>query len=103
VELLWDVIGSAALSDAQRARILNKLKTRIAEDGVLRLTSSGSRSQHQNKEDVTERFARLIEQALHQPKPRRKTRPSKASKEARLKQKKQRAETKRRRGRVEED
>lgn len=102
VELLWHVAASPSLTDVQRARILSKLRNRIAEDGVLRLTSSGTRSQLQNKEDVTERLARLIDQALHQPKPRRKTKPSKASKEARLQEKKRRSETKRRRGRVDD-
>lgn len=102
VELLWHVAESPSLTDVQRARILSKLRNRIAEDGVLRLTSSGTRSQLQNKEDVTERLARLIDQALHQPKPRRKTKPSKASKEARLQEKKRRSETKRRRGRVDD-
>lgn len=100
VELSWDVQGSPSLTDDQRRRISEKLATRIAEDGVLRLTSAGSRSQHQNKEDVTERFGRLLEQALRIPKPRRKTKPSRASKEARLKSKKKRSETKSNRGKI---
>ena len=100
VELSWDVANSQSLTDDQRRRITEKLATRIAEDGVLRLTSAGSRSQHQNKEDVTERFGRMIEQALRIPKPRRKTKPSRASKEARLKSKKKRSETKSNRGRI---
>lgn len=100
VELSWDVQGSPSLADDQRRRISEKLATRIAEDGVLRLTSAGSRSQHQNKEDVTERFGRMIEQALRIPKPRRKTKPSRASKEARLKSKKKRSETKSNRGKI---
>jgi ribosome-associated protein len=103
VELAWDVSGSPSVTDEQRARIAEKLATRIAEDGVLRLTSAGSRSQHQNKEDVTERFGKMIAQALHKPKPRRKTKPSRASKEARLKSKKKRAETKSRRGPISAD
>ena len=97
IELTWDVGGSPSLDDAQRGRILEKLANRIDDRAVLRLTSSGSRSQHQNREDVTERFARLIAQALHVPKPRKKTRPSKASKEARLQSKKRRSQTKKQR------
>ena len=103
VELVWDVRNSQALSDEQRERLLHKLAKRITEDGLLRLNSSGSRSQHQNKEDVTERFARVIDQALQKPKPRRKTKPTRASKEARLKEKKQRSQTKSRRGRIAPD
>lgn len=100
VELLWEVGASLSISDEQRARIREKLANRIGEDGMLRLTSAGSRSQHQNKEDVTERFGRMIAQALHKPKPRRKTKPPKASKEARLQEKKKRAETKKHRGKI---
>jgi ribosome-associated protein len=103
IELTWDVGGSPSLDDAQRNRILEKLANRIDERGVLRLTSSGSRSQHQNREDVTERFARLIAQALHVPKPRKKTRPSKASKEARLLSKKRRSQTKKQRREIPDD
>ncbi|MGQ0816332.1 MAG: alternative ribosome rescue aminoacyl-tRNA hydrolase ArfB [Gemmatimonadota bacterium] len=103
VELVWDVARSPSLTDEQRARILQKLAKRISEDGLLRLTSSGSRSQYQNREDVTERFARVIDQALHKPKPRKRTKPTRASKEARLKKKKRRSETKQRRGRIEPD
>ena len=103
VELLWDVAASPSLSDEQRARVMTKLAKRIAEDGVLRMTSSGTRSQHQNKEEVIERFARTIERALHEPKPRRKTKPPKAAKEERLKQKKAQSKKKKTRGRVELD
>jgi len=99
VELLWDLKHSGSVSVEQRDRIYLKLKSRIA-DGVLRLTSSGSRSQHQNKEEVTERFARMIAQALHKQKPRRKTRPPKAAKEARLRTKKRHSQKKARRGKV---
>ena len=100
VELVWDVKSSASITEEQRARLLTKLKSRITEEGILRLTSAGSRSQHQNKEDVVERFAKIIEQALQKPKPRKKTRPTKASKEKRLQTKKQRSERKKQRGRI---
>ncbi len=103
IELTWNVADSPSLDDAQRARIMEKLANRIDERGVLRLTSSGSRSQHQNREDVTERFARLIEQALRVPKPRKKTKPSRASKEARLQSKKRRSQTKQHRRDVQPD
>jgi ribosome-associated protein len=99
IELTWNVQVSPSLSDEQRTRILEKLATRIDGNGVLRLTASSSRSQLQNREEVTERFALIVGQALRIPKPRKKTKPSKAAKEARLKAKKQRSETKRRRGR----
>src|SRR5690606_17605000 len=48
IELTWDVPGSSALNEAQRARVLEKLANRIDETGTLRLVASDSRSQHQN-------------------------------------------------------
>ncbi|HSJ25672.1 MAG TPA: alternative ribosome rescue aminoacyl-tRNA hydrolase ArfB [Longimicrobiales bacterium] len=103
VEVEFDVASSPSLTDAQRSRIMEKLATRIDGSGILRLTSSASRSQHQNREDVTERLAALLAEALVRPKPRRKTKVPRSVKEARLKEKKQRAETKRRRGPVRPD
>src|SRR5688500_5710264 len=100
IELLWNVDRSPSLNDDQRARIKLKLRKRISEDGTLRLTSAGSRSQHQNKEDVTRRFAHMLAQVLRIPKPRKKTKVPRAMKEARLKAKKNRARVKQRRGKV---
>jgi ribosome-associated protein len=98
VELSWDVAHTPSLTEEQRARVLGKLANRINSDGVLLLTEGGSRSQHQNRDAVTERFRRLLGQALRVPKPRKKTRPPRASREARLQAKKQRSEVKRLRG-----
>ncbi|HET6232490.1 MAG TPA: alternative ribosome rescue aminoacyl-tRNA hydrolase ArfB [Longimicrobiaceae bacterium] len=103
VELTWDVAASAALDEAQRALLLQKLANRMDAEGVLRLAASEHRSQHQNKEAVTERLAELVRQALHVPKPRRKTRPTRASREERLRSKKMQSEKKRTRGRISGD
>jgi ribosome-associated protein len=103
IELEFDVAGSAALTDAQRARIQERLANRIDGAGVLRLSSSGSRSQLQNREDATERLARLIADALKERKRRRKTKVPRAAKEARLNEKKRRGRTKKQRGPVTRD
>ena len=103
IELEFDVAGSAVLTDTQRARIQERLANRIDGDGVLRLSSSGSRSQLQNREDATERLARLIADALKERKRRRKTKVPRRAKEARLKEKKKRAEVKKKRGVVRPD
>lgn len=100
VELTWDVASSAAPTDVQRARILEKLAGRIDSSGVLRLTDAGTRSQHRNRERVTARFVELVEDALRVPKKRRKTKPTRASKEARIESKKKRSQTKKLRGSV---
>ncbi len=103
VELLWNVDQSPSINDEQRARLRVKLRKRIGADGFFRLTSAGSRSQHQNKEDVTRRFANMLEQALHMPKPRKQTKVPRAMKEARLQAKKNRSRVKQQRGRVKFD
>lgn len=100
VELVWDVAASPSLSDEQRARVQDKLANRITNDGLLLLAEGGSRSQHRNREAVTARLQELLREALHRPKPRKKTRPGRAARERRLKRKKRRSEKKRLRGPV---
>lgn len=95
VELAWNVDASPSVSDEQRARIREKLANRISGEGVLLLAASEHRSQHQNKEAVTGRFVELVSRALVVPRARKKTRPSRASREERLHAKKRRSETKR--------
>lgn len=103
VELVWDVVNSPTLTDAQRERIQDKLANRITVEGLLLLAEGGSRSQHQNKEAVTDRLQDLLRGALHVPKPRKKTRPTRASRERRRQAKKKRSEVKRMRGPVRAD
>jgi ribosome-associated protein len=103
VELAWDVGASPSLTDEQRALIQAKLANRINSEGVLLLTGSESRSQHQNREAVTARFVELVAQALVIPKKRKKTKPSRAAKEARLQEKKKRSATKKMRSTVSHD
>lgn len=100
VELLFDVASSPSLDDEQRARIMERLANRLDAGGVLRLASSAQRSQHQNREDVTQRFAKLIADALIERKARKKTKMPRAAKEARLQEKKKRAQVKKHRGPV---
>jgi ribosome-associated protein len=95
VEVTWDVAGSPVLSDEQRRRLLLRLATRLDSAGQLRLVSSASRSQLRNREDVTERLRDIVAQALVVPKARKRTRPPRAAKAARLESKRRRAATKR--------
>lgn len=103
VELVWDVASTPSLTDAQRNRITEKLGNRISQEGLLQLSDASTRSQHRNREAVTERLVELLAEALVVPKPRKKTRPSRASKERMLKAKKRRGEVKRLRGPVRPD
>jgi ribosome-associated protein len=102
VELAWDVGASPSLGDEERALIRERLSNRINGEGVLLLAASDHRSQHQNKEAVTERFVELVRQALVVPKKRKKTRPSAAAREERLRAKKHRSEVKKSRRSLED-
>jgi ribosome-associated protein len=103
VEVVWNVAQSPSLTEAQRALVQEKLANRINAEGELLIAEGGSRSQHQNKEAVTERLAELLREALFVPKPRKRTKRPRSSHERRLKQKKQRSEVKRLRGSVSMD
>jgi ribosome-associated protein len=83
VELRFDVRASS-LPDDVKGRLERIAGRRLTQDGVLVLFSQGSRSQEMNRQEVRERLAELIRQALHKPKARRKTRPTHASKLKRL-------------------
>ena len=100
VELLFDVMGSPSLTEAQRERALKALAPYIDSDGVLHLVSQTFRSQLRNREDVVERFQTLMRKAMRVPKRRRPTRPSRAAQERRLASKRRRSEIKRQRSPV---
>lgn len=91
VELLWDFMHSAAIDDATRTKLLEKLAARLDSEGHLRIVASAERSQLQNREAAAEKLAELIRQALVVRKPRRKTRVPRGAVEERLKEKKLRA------------
>jgi ribosome-associated protein len=95
VEVSWDLAGSPSLTPDQRDRMMRRLASRVDGTGRLRLVSSTSRSQLRNREDVVERLRQLLADALVIPKVRKRTKPSRAAKAARLESKRRRAATKR--------
>ena len=88
IELWWNLAASPSLSESQRTWLTQRLAARLDSEGWIRLVSTGSRSQLQNRKEVTERFRTLLVQAAAVPKKRKKTRPSRAAKERRLADKK---------------
>jgi ribosome-associated protein len=95
VELRVDVARCAGLGPVQRARALERLGPRLV-DGVLTVRASSQRSQLQNRETARDRLAAILAAAIAPPPPKRRpTRPSKASRERRLADKRKRAATKR--------
>jgi ribosome-associated protein len=100
VELLFDVANSPSLTDKQRQRIHKRLANYIDSDGTLHLTAQSERSQWRNRQEVVQRFQNLLRDALKRRKRRKATRPTAASKERRLREKRRRSEIKRSRARV---
>jgi ribosome-associated protein len=94
IELRWDVRSSTALNETQRARVLDRLGSRLTKDGVLILHGREHKSQHRNREAVLARFRAIVGEALEPPRTRRSTRPTRASKERRIDAKKRRGRTK---------
>ncbi|MGD2152207.1 MAG: aminoacyl-tRNA hydrolase, partial [Gemmatimonadales bacterium] len=94
VEASWNVRRSAALTDEEKERVLEKLASRIDKDGVLRVVTDDERSQHRNKELAKERLRELVARALRVPKRRKKTRPPKSAVEKRLEKKSRRGQVK---------
>jgi len=90
----WNVSESQFFSEGEKALIIEKLKNKINSEGFLLINSQESRSQLENKEIVTKKIRELVEKSLLIPKFRKKTKPSKASQQKRLNQKKQQAEKK---------
>jgi len=89
VEAIFDVEASTALSPRQKQRVVRKAGP------VLRAVAQDERSQARNRELATERVAEALREALHVARRRRATKPSAASVQRRLEQKRRRSETKR--------
>jgi len=95
IEVWWDVRSSPVLTEEQRAQLLARLSSRLDSEGRLRVVASESRSQLRNREAATERLRDLVASALAVRKPRRRTKPSRAAKAARLEAKRRRSALKR--------
>ena len=97
VELRFDV-GASTLPDDAKDRLRRLAGSRLSQGDVVILFSQGSRSLEMNRQEARERLADLIRQALHRPKSRRPTKPTKASKLRRLESKTRRSGIKSMRG-----
>ncbi len=99
VQLRYDLAGSLALSPRVKTRLRALAGHRLTDEGSILIVAREHRSQEQNRREAEERLADLVKRALVEPKLRRATRPTKASKERRLQSKVRRGATKRGRGR----
>ena len=94
VELQFDVGKSPSLSDAQRRQLMNRLRSRIGADGVLRIVEQDSRSQWRNRVEAMDRFRELMSTALKPAKRRIATKIPRQDREKRLEAKKRRSRLK---------
>ena len=97
VTLKWNIEASTSIKEAHKKRLMHKLANKINKKNELVIHCEQTRSQYKNHQIVREKLVSILQQALHKPKKRKATRPTKASVERRLKSKKKRAEIKRNR------
>ena len=95
VQVRYDARNSPNLPGDVKERLLKIAGKRATKDGVIVIVSRESRSQELNRADAREKLIGLIRSAAERPKPRKKTRATRASKERKLKDKKVRAKVKR--------
>ena len=94
VDLRWSPVTSEVLSEVDRTLLVDKLKNRLTNDGVLIVTSTKTRDQMKNREDARDKLVLIVKAALDRPKPRKATKPSKRAKARRIANKKHHAEKK---------
>ena len=94
VEVRFDVTASAALSDAEKELVSEKLANKISADGILSATNQTERSQLANKEKAEQKLLHWVEKALIQPKKRKRVRIPPEVKAARLESKRRRSDIK---------
>jgi ribosome-associated protein len=103
VQLRFDLAGTTALSEPVKARLRALAGRRVTDAGDLLIIARDHRTQEQNRAEAQRRLTELIRRALVAPRPRKPTRPTRASKERRLESKAHRQGVKRtRRGPIED-
>jgi ribosome-associated protein len=100
VQLRCDLKQWPGLPETVRARLRTLAGRRLTDEDVIVISAQRFRTQEHNKRDAFERLDAMVTQAYIVPKPRRPTKPSRASKERRLEGKQQRGSVKRERGKV---
>ena len=99
VQLRFDAAASPSLQPAVKERLRRVAGRKMTEAGVIVITANRFRTQERNRADAVERLTAMIAQSAHAPTPRRPTKPTYASRQRRLEDKKKRGEIKSRRGR----
>jgi ribosome-associated protein len=91
----WPVTSSPSLPDAVKERFLAQYKSRLTNEGDLIVVGQRYRDQKKNYDDCLNRLREMVREVLVPPRPRKATKPSRASQRRRVEAKKQRSDTKR--------
>ncbi|MDD5206879.1 MAG: alternative ribosome rescue aminoacyl-tRNA hydrolase ArfB [Desulfobacterales bacterium] len=102
VQLRFDVLRSPSLPEDARQRLIRIGGKRVTDDGVLVIDARRFRTQDRNRQDARDRLIEIVRKAARKPKPRKATRPTAASRQRRIEEKKQRGKVKRMRRMTEE-
>ena len=94
VQLRFDAVASPSLQPAVKERLRRVAGRKMTEAGVVIITANRFRTQERNRADAVERLVGLIAQAAHAPTPRRPTKPTYASRQRRIEDKKKRGAVK---------
>jgi len=100
VQLRFDLAGTAVLSEAVKRRLRVLAGRRVTDDGAVLIIARNHRTQEQNRREAFARLDDLIDRSSIEPKIRRATKPTRASKERRLGSKVRTQKTKRLRGKI---
>jgi ribosome-associated protein len=100
VQLRFDLEATTALEERVKRRLRALAGRRLTDDGALLIIARNHRTQERNRAEALERLSDLVRRALIEPRPRKATRPTRASKTRRLEGKARHGRNKRLRGRV---
>lgn len=94
VQLRFRVVDSPSLPEAVRERLVRVAGRRVDKSGVLTIEAKRYRDQSRNRDDALDRLVKLIRKAVERPARRRPTKPTAASRQRRLDDKRKRGEIK---------
>lgn len=93
-QLRWNLFSTEGVSEPQRLRLIQKLKTQLTKEGDILLRADEFRDRERNKSSALERLIQILQQGLHVAKIRKKTKPTKSSQKKRVDSKVKRGEIK---------
>ncbi len=99
-QLFWNFRDSIGLNDSEKWLVQEKLRNSINSENQVYLRADEYRDLERNKARAIEKLEAMLKQAIHKPKPRKATRPTRASKERKLEGKSRRGDIKQGRKKV---